>query len=99
LTAISLSAVGPRPSRSFTRSVSPFQFSPMRGGPNVVTTLPSRPMTRAPSADAEAVAEATPGTARTWSRTAAGMFVGTDSPSNSSIATFGLAETPTSVPE
>jgi len=63
----------------------------------VVSAFPLLPMTWAPSLATMPVAVATPGTARTCSRTVAGMGVATCSPSNSGMSIFGLALTPTSV--
>src|SRR5439155_4777952 len=80
LMATSFSAVGPRPARSLTSSSSPVQLAPKRGGPVPGSTLPFLATTRAPSAKTLPWAEATPGTARTLSRTAAGTFSAWPSP-------------------
>ena len=92
-TAISSSAAGPRPERSWIRSDVPVQFVPRRGGPKLPTTLPSWPMTRAPSASAMPRADATPSTPRTCATRPAGtVAVVVSSP-----PAGGLACTTTSV--
>ena len=98
-TAISSSACGPCPSRSCTRSEVPVQFVPSRGGPNVVTTLPFAPMTRAPSAWAVAVTVPTPGTARTFATRSTGTVATPLSSGPSWTLTTGLADTDASMSE
>jgi hypothetical protein len=77
----------------------PVQFEPIRGGPAEVSTLPSLPITRAPSALTMPVADLTPGTAATRVTVAAGSGAATSSPSISDIAILGFALTATSVSE
>ncbi len=97
LTAISSAAVGPRPERSSIRLSVPVQFSPSRGAPCEVRTLPSLPITRAPSASMRPVAARTPEIVLIFSTAEAGSGVATSSPSISDTSIFGLALTETSV--
>jgi hypothetical protein len=97
--AISSSAVGPRPDRSSSSSSVPVQLVPIRGGPNEVSTLPSDPITRAPSASTRPTAARTPAWVLILSTTAAGSGAATSSPSNSPTWTLGFALTETSVVE